>query len=56
VCGNNFSTIITYIELILVNDGSPDKYGEICDEYVNNDIRIKVIHKDNGGLSSALFG
>lgn len=40
-------------ELILVNDGSPDKSGEICDEYANKDIRIKVIHKKNGGQSSA---
>ena len=40
-------------ELILVDDGSPDKCGEICDEYAKIDHRIKVIHKDNGGLSSA---
>lgn len=40
-------------ELILVNDGSPDKCGIICDEYSLNDSRIKVIHKKNGGLSSA---
>lgn len=41
------------IEIILVNDGSPDKCGEICDEYARIDSRIKVIHKENGGLSSA---
>jgi glycosyltransferase involved in cell wall biosynthesis len=40
-------------ELILVNDGSRDKSGEICDRYEKVDKRIKVIHKDNGGLSSA---
>lgn len=40
-------------ELILVDDGSPDKCGEICDEYALKDSRIKVIHKKNGGLSSA---
>ena len=40
-------------ELILVNDGSPDSCGDICDEYSKNDTRIKVIHKKNGGLSSA---
>lgn len=41
------------IELILVNDGSPDKCGEICDEYAKKDNRITIIHKENGGLSSA---
>lgn len=40
-------------ELILVDDGSPDKSGKICDRYAENDNRIKVIHKENGGLSSA---
>ncbi|MDQ0198773.1 glycosyltransferase family 2 protein [Neobacillus ginsengisoli] len=40
-------------ELILVNDGSTDKSGEICDEYSKIDKRIKVVHKKNGGLSSA---
>ena len=41
------------LEIILVNDGSPDKCGAICDEYSNKDERIKVIHKKNGGLSDA---
>ncbi len=41
------------IEIILVDDGSPDRCGEICDDYAKRDNRIKVIHKDNGGLSSA---
>ena len=40
-------------EMILVDDGSPDKCGEICDEYAVKDKRIRVIHKGNGGLSSA---
>lgn len=41
------------IEIILVDDGSPDNCPRICDEYAKNDSRIKVIHKQNGGLSSA---
>ena len=40
-------------ELILVDDGSPDKCPEICDFYARKDQRIKVIHKENGGLASA---
>lgn len=41
------------IEIILVDDGSPDNCGNICDEYEKSDGRIKVIHKQNGGLSDA---
>ncbi len=41
------------IEIILVDDGSPDLCPKICDEYASSDERIKVIHKENGGLSSA---
>ena len=41
------------IEIILVDDGSTDSCGEICDSYVEKDSRIKVIHKQNGGLSDA---
>ena len=41
------------LEIILVDDGSPDKCGDICDEYAGKDNRIKVIHKSNGGLSDA---
>ena len=40
-------------ELILVDDGSPDDCGRICDEYAESDRRIIVIHKKNGGLTSA---
>lgn len=40
-------------ELVLVDDGSPDKSGMICDEYARKDSRIQVIHKPNGGVSSA---
>ena len=41
------------LEVILVNDGSPDNCGKICDEYAKKDGRIKVIHKQNGGVSDA---
>lgn len=41
------------IEVILVDDGSCDKSGEICDRLAKEDSRIRVIHKQNGGLSSA---
>lgn len=41
------------IELILVDDGSTDSCGKICDSYVLRDNRVKTIHKTNGGLSSA---
>lgn len=41
------------IELILIDDGSPDKSGKICDKFAKKDSRVKVIHKENGGVSSA---
>jgi glycosyltransferase involved in cell wall biosynthesis len=41
------------LEIILVNDGSTDNSGQICDHYAKKDDRIKVIHKPNGGLISA---
>lgn len=41
------------LEIILVDDGSPDNCGKICDEYAAKDSRIKVIHQPNGGLSVA---
>ncbi len=43
----------TNLEIILVDDGSPDSCPQICDEYAKKDPRIKVIHKKNGGLSDA---
>lgn len=43
----------TDLEIILVDDGSPDGSGKICDDYAALDSRIKVIHKENGGVSSA---
>lgn len=42
-----------HLEVILVDDGAKDSSGAICDEYAAKDPRIKVIHKENGGLSSA---
>lgn len=41
------------LEIILVDDGSPDLCGAICDEYAEKNDRIRVIHKENGGLSDA---
>ncbi|WP_455537647.1 glycosyltransferase [Terrisporobacter sp.] len=41
------------LEIILINDGSTDNSGEICEEYCKSDDRFKVIHKKNGGVSSA---
>ena len=40
-------------EILLIDDGSPDRSGEICDEYAKKDKRIWVFHKENGGVSSA---
>ncbi len=40
-------------ELLLVDDGSPDNCPKICDDYAEKDSRVKVIHKENGGLLSA---
>ena len=42
------------IEIILVDDGSPDNCPQICDEYAKKDSRIKVIHKENGGYGAAV--
>ena len=41
------------LQIILVDDGSPDNSGAICDEYAQKDNRIQVIHKENGGVTSA---
>lgn len=41
------------LEIFLIDDGSPDKSGRICDEYAKKDHRIRVLHKPNGGVSSA---
>lgn len=41
------------LEILLVDDGSPDNCGRICDEYAAKDSRIRIIHKKNGGLSDA---
>ena len=41
------------LEIILVDDGSPDSCGKICDEYAQKDARFKVLHKENGGVSDA---
>ncbi len=41
------------LDIILVDDGSIDRSGQICDQYALKDSRIRVIHKENGGLVSA---
>lgn len=43
----------TKLEIILVDDGAADSSGAICDSYAQKDERVQVIHKENGGLSSA---
>ncbi len=43
----------TNLEIILVDDGSPDNCGKMCDEWAEKDTRIKAYHKENGGLSDA---
>ena len=49
ILGQTFSDI----QVILVDDGSPDRCGDICEEYARKDTRIQVVHKENGGLSDA---
>lgn len=43
----------TDFELLLINDGSTDSSGAICDKYAKQDVRVRVFHKENGGVSSA---
>ena len=52
----NSVTLQSYknLEIILVNDGSPDNSPHLCDDFAKRDSCIKVVHKTNGGLSSAL--
>lgn len=53
-CVNSiFNQTYSNIEIILVDDGSLDNCGNMCDEYSKKDSRVKVIHKENGGLSDA---
>lgn len=47
------SQIYKNLEVILVDDGSPDRSSQMCDEWAKMDSRVRVIHKSNGGLSSA---
>ena len=47
------SQTFTNWECIIIDDGSPDKSGMICDEYAQNDSRIRVVHKKNNGVGSA---
>lgn len=49
ICRQSYSNL----EVILVDDGSPDNSGDICEQLKKNDKRIKVVHKDNGGLGFA---
>ena len=49
ICNQTYQNL----EILLVDDGSPDRCGQICDTLAAQDSRIKVIHKTNGGLSSA---
>ena len=47
------SQSMTDFELLLVDDGSKDNSGRICDEYAEKDARVRAFHKPNGGVSSA---
>lgn len=49
ICGQSYQEL----EIILVDDGATDRSGRICDEWARKDSRIRVIHKENGGLSDA---
>ena len=43
----------TSFEVILVDDGSPDNSGQVCDDYAEKDARVRVIHQENAGVSAA---
>lgn len=47
------SQTLSDFEILLIDDGSPDRSGEICDDYSTKDSRIRVFHKENGGVASA---
>ena len=51
--GSLLTQTFTDFEVLLVDDGSPDRSGAICDEYARRDSRVRVFHKENGGVSSA---
>ena len=51
--GSILAQTFSDFELILIDDGSPDNSGQICDEYAGKENRIHVIHKENGGVSTA---
>ena len=51
--GSILSQTFSDFELLLIDDGSPDCSGRICDEYAEKDSRIRVFHKENGGVASA---
>lgn len=51
--GSILAQTFTDFELLLVDDGSTDASGAICDEYASADARVRVFHKPNGGVSSA---
>ena len=53
LCRQPASTDFQDYEILLVDDGSPDRSGEICDEYARKDNRVRVFHKENGGVASA---
>ena len=52
-CDSLLNQTYKNIEIILIDDGSTDASGKICDEFAKKDSRARVIHKKNGGLSSS---
>ena len=49
ICGQTWKNL----EILLIDDGSPDRCGEICEEWARKDSRIRVFHVENGGQSRA---